>query len=124
MHSNDSKSKKLKCHGKIRKVYSSTVSVHKRRTLTETPDSDLVHAAKALVVLRERKQDSSGHEKEASQRGLTGGEDGGTQRKRGEKLGRAVTRKSELLGGKANHDETKRATGVRKGLVGQKESSQ
>ena len=87
MHSNDSKSKKLKCHGEIRKVYSFIVSVHTGRTSTDTPDSDLVHTAKAFVVLRERKQDSLGHEKEVSRRGLTGGEDNGTQRKRGEKLG-------------------------------------
>ena len=30
-------------------------SVHTGRNLTGTPDSDLVHAAKALVALRERK---------------------------------------------------------------------
>jgi len=39
-------------------------------------------AAKAHVALRERKKDWSGYEKKASQRGLTGGEGGGTQKKR------------------------------------------
>ena len=40
-------------------------------------------AAKALVALWERKQGCwSGHEKKASQRGLTGGGGGGAQRKR------------------------------------------
>ena len=50
-------------------------------------------AAKAHVALRERKKDWSGHEKKASQRGLTGGEGGGTQKKR--RKGKEVTGWSE-----------------------------